>query len=259
MSTAPNQLVHLTLNQPEATPVDIKEEPAGSKTVKEKTTGKNLVSEDQTIRLPSGTVLRIGEDKPEPAKPGRKRKGELVIKEVVESKRPVRVRRVPQKLRKSPDKKAVQKAVSTVRKRLNVERVSIAQSPRKIKVEAVQIEPVSVLVKTEEIKPEAAAIVSNGAIPVPVASTNGTSSIIVENTVKKRTESEEKTEKETVVPVPTVIAVNPITVTSSTNHVLLTNGPQVQVISRKPAPSTPFLMSDILKGKTFILGVQKYW
>lgn len=249
VSTASNQLVHVTLKQSETEPVEVKEEPDGAKSAK---AAKSSVQEDHTIRLPSGTVLRIGEEKPEPTKPGRKRKGELVIKEVIESKRPIRLRRVPQKLRKSPDKKAVQKAVSTVRKRLNVERVSIAQSPRKVKVEAVSIEPVSLLVKTETMETK---LVTNGTIPVPVpvGSTNGTASIIVENTAKRRTESEEKSEKDTVVPVPTVIAVNPISVTSSTNHVLLTNGPQVQVISRKPTPSTPFLMTDILKGKSVLI------
>ena len=81
VSTASNQLVHVTLKQSETEPVEVKEEPDGAKSAK---ATKSSVQEDHTIRLPSGTVLRIGEEKPEPTKPGRKRKGELVIKEVIE-------------------------------------------------------------------------------------------------------------------------------------------------------------------------------
>jgi len=95
---------------------------------------------DTTITLPGGTVLRIGEERPELNKPGRKRKGELVIKEVIESKRPTRNRKFPAKFRRSPDKKAISTALKTARKRLNVERVLIPSPPKivpkQIKIEA---------------------------------------------------------------------------------------------------------------------------
>ena len=102
------------------------------------TSKRKDIAADTTITLPGGTVLRIGEERPELNKPGRKRKGEFVIKEVIESKRPVRNRKFPARFKRSPDKKVISTALKTARKRLNVERIQIPTKvlPKQIKIEA---------------------------------------------------------------------------------------------------------------------------
>ena len=103
-------------------------------------------------------MIRIGEEKPDSSssKPGRKRKGEIVIKEVIEAKvptiRPKRDRKLPKRFQRSPNKSTqkVKKAVSRLRKQLNVDRARSKDEVKEEKVEA-KTEPVqlSPIVKTE--------------------------------------------------------------------------------------------------------------
>ena len=118
----------------------------------------SLANDETRIKLPGGTVIRIGEEKPDSSssKPGRKRKGEIVIKEVIEAKvptiRPKRDRKLPKRFQRSPNKSTqkVKKAVSRLRKQLNVDRARSKDEVKEEKVEA-KTEPVqlSPIVKTE--------------------------------------------------------------------------------------------------------------
>ena len=114
---------------------------------------------DTTITLPGGTVLRIGEERPDQSKPGRKRKGELVIKEVVESKRPTRTRKFPARFKRSPDKKSIELALKRSRKnaelkrRLNVERIQVVSSQPSM---VAAVSQVTSVIQPKQIKIESA-------------------------------------------------------------------------------------------------------
>lgn len=71
---------------------------------------------EHVIHLPRGTIITVGEEKQESTKPGRKRKGDMVIKEVkmIEQKRQ---RRKPPRFQHSPDKHIVKNAIRAARRR----------------------------------------------------------------------------------------------------------------------------------------------
>lgn len=210
---------------------------------------------ETTITLPGGTIIRIAEEQPDMSKPGRKRKGDLVIKEVIESKRPVRNRKFPARFKKSPDKKSIASALKTARKRLNVDRVLIPNpkiEPKQIKLEQ------NLTNNNVEIKLEAVTLVSvsNGTerkINIqPTPSTKATS--------RRPSKDDRSSMSSRDGGLATVITVNPIMKNSNIQPqmaLIHSNGTQVFAPStivlsnaRKSQPSTPFLMNDILKGNS---------
>lgn len=105
--------------------------------------------QETVIKLPRGTVIQISEDvKPEAiTKPGRKRKGELVIKEVVpveppKRTRPARSKVIPKRFHQSPDKKVVKIAVGYARRRS-----CVAQKLKKL--EAIKVKKEDSVIKIE--------------------------------------------------------------------------------------------------------------
>ena len=122
----------------------------------------SLKNDETKIKLPGGTVIRIGEAKPDPSKPGRKRKGEIVVKEVVEQPKRKRAEKSlelkknriylgtnPRKSRK------LKKAIHRLRKKLNTDRtIPLAAEA---KSEPVKVEPA--IVKSEPQPATASAII----------------------------------------------------------------------------------------------------
>jgi hypothetical protein len=124
----------------------------------------SLENDETRVKLPGGTVIRIGESKPDPSKPGRKRKGEIVVKEVVEQPKRKRTDKSlelkkcrlylginPRKSRK------VKKAIHRLRKQLNTDRARPLAAEEKS--ESVKVEPSAPTVKSEPQTATASAII----------------------------------------------------------------------------------------------------
>lgn len=224
--------IHVVLRDEDAQLGEGKTEAGETPTIK---TNFEPAGEDTRIRLPGGTVIRIGEERQDPSKPGRKRKGDIVIKEV-ESKRPVRERRVPKRFIKSPTKTTqVKRAVTVLRKRLNIDRVGIGSTPKKAARNDSKPEPkVEPKFEPRPMKSE----------PVPTAA------IIISN---GRRCSAEINDNDTI---PRVIVKAGVIQTGQATGVI--QSPQTQSCTivtlpvtqplRRSNPSTPFMMNDILGG-----------
>lgn len=126
----------------------------------------SLENDETRVKLPGGTVIRIGESKPDPSKPGRKRKGEIVVKEVVEQPKRKRTDKSLE-LRKSrlylgasinPRKsRKLKKAIHRLRKQLNTDRARPLAAEEKS--EPVKVEPSAPTVKSEPQAATASAII----------------------------------------------------------------------------------------------------
>lgn len=202
-----------------------------------------LENNETRVKLPGGTVIRIGEAKPDPSKPGRKRKGEIVVKEVVEQpkKKRLEMREKLLELKKNrvylginPRKsRKLKRAIKRLRSKLNTDRTRpLADDEKPIKVEAAPI------VKNE---------------PQPT-----TSAIIIQNGRRLSHKSEPAPDQ----PIPSVIiksaplvqaipssrgTASSVIQSHSAQSCTIVTLPVTQPL-RRSNPSTPFMMNDILGG-----------
>lgn len=149
---------------------------------------RNSIDKETIIHLPRGTIIKIGEEKQEASKPGRKRKGDLIIKEVIQpqksepatSKRSRQGRpiRKPSRFHQSPDKKIIGLAVRYARTRTCV-------SEKLRKLDEVK--------KPEVIKKESTSQLPKPALPDPVQASTPAA-------IKKEPPTQSITSTKTVVP-----------------------------------------------------------
>ena len=65
-------LFHLSLEDEQLSKLEI---PSENKSNESNTSRRPSIDKETVIQLPRGTIIKIGEEKQEPSKPGRKRKG----------------------------------------------------------------------------------------------------------------------------------------------------------------------------------------
>ena len=70
-------LFHLSLEDEQLSRLDIAS--SENKSNESNTTRRPSIDKETVIQLPRGTIIKIGEEKQEPSKPGRKRKGFLLF------------------------------------------------------------------------------------------------------------------------------------------------------------------------------------
>ena len=70
-------LFHLSLEDEQLSKLDISS--SENKSNESNTTRRPSIDKETVIQLPRGTIIKIGEEKQEPSKPGRKRKGFLLF------------------------------------------------------------------------------------------------------------------------------------------------------------------------------------
>lgn len=240
--------MHLVVKQEELAQNDTPVESDPSEVIFIRSNFEPLENDETRIKLPGGTVIRIGESKPDPSKPGRKRKGEIVVKEVVEQPKRKRTEKSLE-LKKSrlylginPRRsRKVKKAIHRLRKQLNTDRTLPLVAEEKS--ELVKVEPASSSAPTVKSEPQPATA----------------SAIIIQNGRRLSHKSEPASDQ----PIPSVIiksaplvqaipssrgtATSVIQSTNSAQSCTIVTLPVTQPL-RRSNPSTPFMMNDILGG-----------